>query len=235
MTDDLYFIAIIARALQQPDTAQALQQAFAHIKSIGRQPQYRRGFVQFEGFMEVVGQHVESEYATSREQSVLRELMTELALDLFPGNDAERRAVLERIHSYTQWQQEYESLCTQISNTERSSSGWEFLIDRDGRPFATIVLEQIPHSQTVESLTPARYSVSLASGRLIWQDQLTERDLIWMAAFAGAPLDLAAATDAAQAGLTRQDTFLNGEVILRVFAGLESGRLEIAVNPPGNA
>ena len=57
MSDDLYFIPIIAKALQQKDTEQALLQAFEQIKSLGRKPQYQQGLAQFEQFMASANSH----------------------------------------------------------------------------------------------------------------------------------------------------------------------------------
>ncbi len=67
----------------------------------------------------------------------------------------------------------------------------------------------------------------LDTGWVIWQGELTERDLIWMAAFPDVPLDLAADTDETSARTTREESLLDGELILRVIPGLESGNIEL--------
>jgi len=46
MSDDLFFLPIIAQALQQPSPERALEGAFAKIKDMGQKPQYSRGFEQ---------------------------------------------------------------------------------------------------------------------------------------------------------------------------------------------
>jgi hypothetical protein len=51
MNNDLYFIAILARAFDQPDPAEALSKAFAEIERLGRLPRYQTGFRQFCRFM----------------------------------------------------------------------------------------------------------------------------------------------------------------------------------------
>jgi hypothetical protein len=55
MSDDLYFVPILAQALGQGDVAAALRDAFAQIQAKGRLPRYHRGYRQFIGFMREVG------------------------------------------------------------------------------------------------------------------------------------------------------------------------------------
>ena len=51
MDNYLYFIPLLARALQQADSGPALKQAFAEIERLGRQPEYEQGYRQFRRFM----------------------------------------------------------------------------------------------------------------------------------------------------------------------------------------
>jgi hypothetical protein len=53
MNDDLYFLPLIARALEQPDPSAALRDAFERIRVMGREPRYRRGHEQFLQFVDV--------------------------------------------------------------------------------------------------------------------------------------------------------------------------------------
>ena len=48
---DLYFVPILASALQQPDRVEALRRAFAEIEELGREEQHRGGHEQFRQFM----------------------------------------------------------------------------------------------------------------------------------------------------------------------------------------
>ena len=51
MTKSLFFIPIIARALEQPDPKDALRYAFDRIQHLGRQREYREGYANFLRFM----------------------------------------------------------------------------------------------------------------------------------------------------------------------------------------
>jgi hypothetical protein len=54
MTDDLFFIPILAKALRSKDRPKALQEAFAHIQGQGKQSRYRQGLIQFEQLIQAV-------------------------------------------------------------------------------------------------------------------------------------------------------------------------------------
>ena len=78
-------------------------------------------------------------------------------------------------------------------------------------------------------MKPGLFILKMDTGRVLWQEELTERDLVWAAAFQGQALDLAADSGEAPARTTREVSLLNGEVIIRVFPGAESGCLELKI------
>ena len=55
MRDDVYFVPLITRALDQPDVRPALRDAFSLIQTLGREPRHQEGYRQFLEFMETVG------------------------------------------------------------------------------------------------------------------------------------------------------------------------------------
>lgn len=230
MTNDMYYIPILARALQQADTEQALQMAFEDIKTLGEQSEYHDGFSQFQLFMEAVRRQTEVADPNLLEPTLMRELMTQLATDMFDGNGVERQSVLDLIQSRPRWRQEYEQLISDIHGSEAAPTALEISVYREEKPFGAITFEKTPCSQTIDKVTPGGYTVSLATGRVIWQGDLTEQDLIWTAAFPGKPLDLAADTDRTEEVSTRKFNLLDSEITLEVIPGLESGRLKITVN-----
>ena len=64
-------------------------------------------------------------------------------------------------------------------------------------------------------------------GLILWEGQLTGRDLLWADAFGPESLELAAETANVQRRPTRRVVLLGGEVILRVFARIEGGEIEV--------
>jgi hypothetical protein len=86
--------------------------------------------------------------------------------------------------------------------------------------------------QVVESIRPGTYNFKLDTGRLLWSGPLTEKDLIWVYAFPSKDLALAADTGEAESLWTQELRLLEDLVIIRVFPGIESGRIEIHIRRP---
>ena len=170
MSRDLYFIPIVAAALDAPDPAAALRSAFAEISRLGQVPEYRQGLSQFRQFMRV---------AADREVSV------------------------------------------------------DILLERNGRPVPVPAMSRVRGRTSAAHLLPGYYRLRLGTGRLLWEGELTDRDLLWNAAFPGKALDLAADTGGAAREPTRRIDLLDGDMVLRVYPGLESGFLDIEIGGDG--
>ena len=84
-----------------------------------------------------------------------------------------------------------------------------------------------PAHRTVDGIHPGLYTLKLDSGMVIWEGQLSARDLIWAEAFGGKNLDLAAETFDIRRRPARKIEVSEAAVTLRTFAGLETGSLEI--------
>ena len=83
----------------------------------------------------------------------------------------------------------------------------------------------------INGVTPGAYCLRLETGRVIWQEDLGDQDLLWTKAFPGQPLRAAADDGGAHIPATHRFSVLEGEIMLQVFAGLESGSIEITLNP----
>jgi len=138
------------------------------------------------------------------------------------------RAVLDQVGLQPHWQEEFERLCKETSESEVHRVP-EIIIERTGESIASIPWENLPFTHEIGNLKPGTYRVKLDTGRVIWQGELTERELIWALAFEEQALDLAADTREAPARTTREITLLNGDLIIRVFPEIESGRLEVRI------
>jgi hypothetical protein len=99
----------------------------------------------------------------------------------------------------------------------------------------SLTFVEFPDSKTIDNITPGSYNMAFATGRVIWQGQLTEKDLIWTEAFPGQPLKLSADTGEAEGEPTQETSIFDGEIALRVYAGPESGRIEITMNLSGKS
>jgi hypothetical protein len=230
MSNDLYFIPIIAKALQQKDTDESLRQAFDEIESLGQQPDYQRGYQQFQKFMHTVSDHTKEHRPGLLENNAVIALITELATSTFEGTDQEKQMILRTIQSHPQWQAEYGRFTAEMRELQQAPTGVSVSILRENEPFRSLTFTKSPDSKTIDKIVPGRYTVALATGRIIWQGLLTERDLIWTEAYPGRALRLSADTGEPEGEPTQQVSALEGDIVLRVFAGLESGRIEITMH-----
>jgi hypothetical protein len=229
MSNDLYFIPIIARALQQKDTDEWLRQAFDEIESLGQQPDYQMGYQQFQKFMHIVSDHKKEYGPDLLENNAVIALITELATSTFEGTDQEKQMILRSIQSHPQWQTEYDRLAAEMRELQQAPTGVSVSILRENKPFRSLTFTKSPDFKTIDKIVPGRYTVALATGRIIWQGLLAERDLIWTEAYPGRALRLSADTGEPEGEPTQQVSALEGDIVLRVFAGLENGRIEIAM------
>lgn len=228
MTNDLYFIPIIADALREVDPRAALTAGFEKIETLGLQPGYERGFKQFRRFMAEVDKNWKRPSQKSEDQAsdIFGWLAAQVAEGLLEEHEA--KAVLDLIDLGSPWQEELEKLHRETSETQIPRAP-EMIIERNGERIVSIACEHLPVTTEIENVKPGLYSVKLDTGRLIWEEELTRHELLWIYAFPEQDLDLAADTGEAVERTTREITLLNGNLIIRVFPGAESGRLELKI------
>lgn len=228
MTNDLYFIPMIADALREVDPEIALMKAIEEIVSLGKRPQYERGFTHFQRFMAEVKKH--RERPSQKPEDYAFEVIRRLALQVAGGllEEDEARAVLGMTGLKPPWQEELEKLCKETSESEMHRLP-EIIIEKNGECIASIPCETLPVTTEIENVKPGFYAVKLDTGRLIWEEELTEHELLWIYAFPEQALDLAADTEETVERPTREVTLLGEHLIIRVFPGAESGCLQLKI------
>ena len=164
MTNDLYFLPIIADALRETEPRTALITAFEKIETLGRQPQYERGFTQFQRFMAEVKKHWErpSQKPEDYAFDMLRWLTLKVAGGLLEEDEA--KAVLELIGLKPRWQEELEKLCRETSEADMRRVP-EIIIERNAKSIASIPCETLPVTTEIENVKPGFYAVKLDTGR----------------------------------------------------------------------
>jgi hypothetical protein len=228
MNKDLYFLPMIADALKQPDSRVSLRAAIEKTQNLGRQPEYERGFQQFQQLMAQVKLNWEkgSQKPEDMALDVIRHLALQVASGLLEGDEV--KAILDLIRSHPLWQEEFERLSRDASESEIPGLP-EIIIEKNGEPITSISCGNFPVTHKIQNVTPGLYTISLDTGRIIWQEDLTEQELIWTIAFPEQALDLAADTGEGVARSTREIRLLDGSLIVRVFPEIESGRLELKI------
>ncbi len=233
MSDDLYFIPLIVRALKQPGPAEALQAAFAEIQRLGQQTKYAQGHKQFQMFMAAASQSPR-EASRDREaliQIIVKKLIDDLTRGTFGGDASAQTAALELIGSRREWQEEHQQAIRDGSDESISSARFAVLLEGETTEVRALEFSSSGGVGSFGDILPGRYTLSLDTGLLLWQGIFTESDLIWREAFPGEPLEMAAATDDLAQRSTVDEPLLEGELRMRAFPGIECGRIEIELRP----
>jgi len=229
MNKDLYFLRLIADALQQPDLKTAIEVAFKKIKALGQLPEYERGFRQFERFIAVMADSYQtpSQARKALINQILKDLGFQLATGLFTGDQKEAQALLGLIKSHPDLKKDYERLCKEAAKAITQQIGLKIIIDKNGETIISIPVVGGPFSKKIKNIKPGQYEVRFNTGRMLWQGELTDRDLLWTAAFPEKDMALAADTGEPAEHPTREISLLDGELMIRVIPELESGSIEL--------
>ena len=222
MIDNLYFMADITAALHQPDIEKALRDAFVRIKKKGDQERYAEGFNNFKVFMdEVYSQHdlVVTDY--------IRQLTVELATGTFEGTEQEIKTLLDIINLHPQWKTEYETVCWREANDDLARGFPEIAVLSQKSPARYVSFPKGPGCRRLNDIIPGNYKFKLINtGWIIWEGELTAKELIWSHAHEGENLRLAAG-DKKEEPTSETDLLNNDDLILRTYAKAKNGSIEI--------
>ena len=203
MNHDLYFIPLVSQALAAPDPKSALPKALAVIEALGQLPEYQNGYAQWKKFFAVLAEGVREQ--RRNEQGAM-----------------DQPAAVRR-------KKPPEDTTLEENEPIQFTPALEIVVAKDDRALATIPYTGTPTKRRIGNLTPGRFQINLDTGRLLWEGDLERKDLIWTEAYPDTALEVAAATEEMPNPPTREWTLLNGTMILRVFPGLESGRMIISI------
>ena len=215
-TKRLYFVPIIARAIDSDDPKKAMAEAFDEISELGKKSAYFQGFRQFLEFVKLTSKPF-GENADQKNQLVknaILRLMCDLATDTFEGDENQKNALITSIRGNPQWNAEFELI---------KKEAHDFLA-----PETPIDVEILMGEKIIGSISVFNDAASIDSifpGPYVDADPIKTKDVIWTYAFPERELALAAETEPIQQEPTRTIALLNGELIMYVFAGLESGKI----------
>ena len=233
MNDPLFFIRIVVNAYDAPDRPKALQGAFETIQRLGPQPGYEQALAQCRAFLEEVVRQVpmRSQGEQSKDDGMIDQIIIGLATATFEGTDTEKEALTTLITSRPEWREKYECIRTDLQYAPDVPWAVEIIVACDEADLPMLSFARGGATHTIAHVLPGRYSMRLSTGRVLWAGELRKEDVEWTAAFPGRALDLAAADARTLAGPpTREMRLLDGEVVVRIFPGLEAGAMVITVN-----
>ena len=221
MSDNLlYFISIIARALQSPDVDKALRDAFCEIKKKGSQERYAEGFKNFELFMQEAYNRCQVTAADH-----VSELIALLGTGMFEGPLQEKELLLNIINSHPEWKAEYEAFCRMEAHEDLTQNFPVIAVLSEKGLVKEITFTKASGCESIDNIVPGNYKLKLVNtGWIIWEGKLTAEKLIVPE---GQNIQTAAKTKGAQLPPTGRKVLLDGDLILRTYAGTESGSIEI--------
>ncbi|MHC4116582.1 MAG: hypothetical protein ACYSWO_03635 [Planctomycetota bacterium] len=222
MSLELYFVPILAKALARPDVKKSLEEAFAAIKRLGHQKDYTEGFRNFCRFMS----ESDSRRQLLNEQAI-RTAILRYAESTCPEAEVwEELCPIEKDQN-PQFRNEYAALRQEFSLSARGIPVPIIQVLCDGKALAQVRFPTRPARRIIDSVKPGLYTLKLNCGLVIWEGQLCTRDLIWTQAYRGKNLKLAAETSDIRRRPVREIQVPEAAIIMRTFACLETGSLEI--------
>ena len=218
---------LIDEALGSDDPKLALMDAFKKIHELGMTKKYKEGFAQFRIFM---GKIVEAyaEDSPNREQLIREDIhgiIYDLVTDSFEGSEEEKKALIESLTRNDLWQTEYVRMKSEVANFMEPNLPMRIEILRDGKPIASFAVTEVPIK--LMNIDPGQYTIRLSTGRVLWENQLLKKHLIWLDAYGDEDLPMAAKTeDDGDAGRpTISAPPMGGELTMAVIPGLKSGEI----------
>lgn len=223
----LYFIPVIVRALQSGDPRRALEQAFEEIRELAKEAEYQEGYQQFKEFIKtaLTPSDEASDERVRLLKSAIYRLLQDLATDTFEGDEDQKEALLRILRSYPEWDTEYIRIVEELNALSLTNVQLRVELLRGDRIIGSLPLS--PDPAIIGSVFPGSYTVQFSNGRILWEGELSKEDLLWAYAFPGKDLAMAAETEVSQGKPTRTISLLGGEIMLSVFAGLESGQIRM--------
>lgn len=223
----LYFVRILQAALAERDRRQALKTAIEEITSLGKMPEYRDGFQNFQNFIGTLdhqaaldkdfGQEVRSEY--------LEAITLDILTNTFAGTEEERRALTKLFKEDTDLAHALEQLRLDLASFLPERTEVEIEVEKGQLSFGLYPLEKGFDRIVIPGIRPGDYSIKLSTGLLLWEGQLEAKQLLWHLAFPGQKLPAAAESRRVDHQTTVTSELMGGEIRLVVLPGLESGTI----------
>lgn len=223
----LYFMPLIDEALGCDDPKRALMDAFKKIHELGMTKKYKEGFAQFRIFMgKIVEAYVED--SPNREQLIredIHSLIYDLVTDSFEGSAEEKKALIESLTRNDLWQTEYVRMKSELADFMEPHLPMRIEILKDGKPITSFAVTEVPIK--LMNIDPGQYIIRLSTGRVLWEDQLLKKHLIWLDAYGDEDLPMAAKTDedGDASHPTISDHLMGGELTMEVTPSLKSGEI----------
>jgi len=226
---NLYFIPILAKAFKSKNQTIAFKNALIEILRLGKIPEFKKGFEQFQMFISSGIQSLKgkSEILNLYQDLILKRLLIMLASDTLDSYQEIKKLLLQRIKDDQDIAQLYENIKHDILLEKQVEPSLklelfrnEYLIDSKPLPTRT-------ESIFFTKIKPGKYSIKLSNGRLLWEGAVEAKDILWKMAFPDMDYPMAASTEEEERLKTKFINILDGEIELSFHAGLETGSISL--------
>ena len=103
------------------------------------------------------------------------------------------------------------------------------VVECAGTPVAVCRFHDRETTQVVAGIEPGHYRIRTETGLVLWKGSVTERQVVWAPASPSEAIPVAAKTEESGQEPTRQEHLAGAGMVLRFYAGAESGALEIEI------
>jgi len=223
MNDDLFFIPILAEAVESANPTTALKQAFETIRLMVRTPETSNGLKQWREFMKS---------ATAKLDEHERMAIADAALWMAIARSCSEDDDSVGTHGGPRQVEpparggEDLSMMRTLRAVGRRPGSTFLVVQRESRPVASRCLDPVDRT-SFGGVRPGIYSFKLDTGRVLWSGAITETELIWDSAFPNRPLPMAADSTLFSTTPTKTIPLTVAPIAIAVYPGMEAGTLQL--------
>lgn len=226
----LHFIRLLLEAWESEDRKESLAEALREIARLGAKSTHNEDHANFLRFMDEVEDQLLADPEASRAHflEAVRLLLPDLATDTWEGASEEKEAILQLCEAHPDLKAELDRLRSELKPLLRPRGSLQLELRRGLGTHAVIHSPTGAEAISVPNIVPGAYTLTLSTGRPIWEGMILPEQVLWAEAYPGRDLEMAAQTGDLGQEATHVESLLNGELELRMYPGLEAGTMRIA-------
>jgi hypothetical protein len=224
---DLYFLRVLQLAFNHEDVSTALKQAFAEIKMLADDPQYKNGHHNFSAFVDMIESGIQSNDALKSSLDYWIKLKDAIRIltDDFDGSEQEKEYIIEFFRDSN----EFEMLKKEMTEFKVTKIPLFIEVEKDGKSLAIKNYDREQFPLIISGLTIGRHTIKLSNGRIIWEKELKDADLQWEVAFPDEQYPAAAMTSPVKSTPSILEILQIPSLKVEIFPGIEAGTMQISM------
>lgn len=226
----LHFIRLLLEAWESEDRKESLAEALREIARLGAKNTHNEDHANFQRFTDEVEDQLLAEPEATRADflEAVRLLLPDLVTDTWEGASEEKEAILRLCEAHPDLKAELDRLRSELKPLLGPRGPLQLELRRGPETQAAIPVPIGVKTISVANIVPGAYTLTLSTGRLIWEGMILPEQVLWAEAYPGRDLKMAAQAGDLGQEATHVQSLLNGELELRLYPGLEAGTMRIA-------